>query len=88
MAEVWGQGRDRECCWDCFKLLAAEETTFSESLQKETEMLTSPDPGVEIDIAGPKKYPLGHKNLAVYSKARIANSKTHRDQTKNSNEGN
>lgn len=68
-------------------MLAAEETTFSESLQKETEMLTGPDPGVEIDIAGPRKYPLGHKNLAAHSKARIANSKTHRDQTKNLNEG-
>lgn len=35
LAEVWCRGRDRECCGDCFKLLAAEETTFSDSLQKD-----------------------------------------------------
>lgn len=30
LAEVWGWGR--VCCWYCFELLAAEETTFSDSL--------------------------------------------------------
>lgn len=80
LAEVWGQGRNRECCWDCFKLLAAEETTFSDGLQRETEMLTGPGPGVEIDIAGPKKYPLRHRNLGAHSMARIANSKKPQDQ--------
>lgn len=75
LAEVWRQGRDKGCCWDCFKLLATEETTFSDSLQRETEMLTGPCPGIEIDIAGPKKYPLGHRNLEAHSKARTTNSK-------------
>ena len=28
-------GRDRECCGDCFMLLAAEETIFNDSLQKD-----------------------------------------------------
>lgn len=56
-------------------MLAAEETTFSDSLQRETGMLTGPGPRVETDIAGPKKYPLGHRNLGTHPRARIANSK-------------
>ena len=28
-------GEGEECCWDCFKLLAAEETTFSVGLQRD-----------------------------------------------------
>lgn len=35
LAELWCRRRDRECCGDCLKLLATEETTFSDSLQKD-----------------------------------------------------
>lgn len=28
-------GEGKVCCWDCFRLLAAEETTFSVGLQRD-----------------------------------------------------
>lgn len=59
---------------ELFQVVATEETTFSDSLQRETEMMTGPHPGIEIDIAEPKKYLLGHRILETHSKARTANS--------------
>lgn len=38
LAEVWRQGRDGERCWNCFKLLATEETTFRDSLQRDKDV--------------------------------------------------
>lgn len=60
MAEVWGWGRGRSAagtvasCWQQKRPLSV-----SACRETETKMLTGPGPGVEIDITGPQRHPLG-----------------------------
>ena len=56
LADVWRQGRDGECCWNCLKLLTTEETTFGGGLRP-AERDKDVDRPIEIDTAGPQSSP-------------------------------
>lgn len=70
-------------------MLTAEETTFGDSLQRDRDRdVDRPRPEVEIYTAGPKKHPLGHRNLGATLRQGLQTQiPTEIDQTKNPNEG-